>query len=153
MKNYSIKNSKSNKTFFNNCTRFFGWKFENLLNMFAREFTEYSENKYTGGYWEAGYIGEAKITTYFPIVPNDNGETFEVCNPQNYFEGTITNRAFGIAVYLMALSQTSFSGGNIGQNATQIYHQFRTAVLDSGESADKDSLTKEEIKSIFGLIN
>jgi hypothetical protein len=154
MKNFSIKTTRNNRKTFTMFMKLFGYNFESKLFNFAGEFTQYSESPYNGGHWSVGYFGDNEsFDTAFPIVPNDSGETFEVCNPENYFEGTMTNRAYGIAIYLRALSATSFQSGMQGHNASQIYHQIRANVLNSIESTDANSLTQEEGKMIFKFLD
>jgi len=143
-----IKVSSGNSRAFKSFTKLLGWRFENFLFALAENFTE----QYNGGMWDAGYFEIAHPTTYFPIPPCD-GENFEVCNPNNYYEGTMSPRAYGLAIFMMALSDYSHNDGTTGQNAAKLYHRIRTLVYDSGESSSPESLTVQEVREIAKFLD
>lgn len=148
--NTQVKIAKTNKRAFTNWTKFLGWTFENTLYQLTEQFLG---DQYRGGLWEAGYIGEANRSSYFPIPPHTEGQMFDVTNTGNYFEGKMTPRAFGVSLMLIALSTKSFDGGVSGQNASNMYHALRELMFDSIESDDPKSLTTDEGQSIIQFID
>lgn len=83
----------------------FFMSFENMLFNIAGKFSE----SYTGGHWEFKE-GQAKTDEkeqgFFFLVPC--GESYEVLNPNNYFEGELSGEAYGVAVTLITLSNYLF---------------------------------------------
>lgn len=86
--------------------------FENMLFNVAGNFSE----SYKGGHWDFKEC-QAKAETqleslsekeqgFFFLVPC--GESYEVLNPNNYFEGELSGEAYGVAVTLITLSNYLF---------------------------------------------
>jgi len=141
----SIRTTENNRKAFTTFFKLFGANFESLIFTLAGEYSD----AYNGGHWSIAFIGtEQSFDNSFPIVPNDAGETISVCNPMNYFEGEMTNRAFGLAIFMMALSATSFKGNQAAHNAAEIYHLINEKMTASAHSTEEGSLTIEEYKMI-----
>lgn len=130
--------------------------FENMIFDMASKFS----SSYSGGVWDfkegKAAAGENE-QSFFYLVPD--GETFEVCNENNYFDGQLTGEAYGVGVTLISLSQYLFVLDRESSNPARSAEQQEAiankmeSLCDSFYALRDYAKTLPEAKTIFRFID
>lgn len=95
---------------------------ENRLYVMADRFSD----NYSGGQWTVENIGGFD----FVIAPEG---LYDVVNGDNYFEGTMNHRTYGVALTLMLYNLSLWENqDNITEELCDRYHRMKDAAVEHG---------------------
>lgn len=83
---------------------------------------------YSGGHWQFYSLSNGGF-----FMALDTDEPLELIWPDNYFEGSMSAQAAGIAISLMVQSNLAF--GPNGERMAQAFHKLRDYALDHAEAS------------------